>query len=75
MAKVQILMIQEKISQLLEYSLISSPFSASSLLIFCSSSRVVCASSWEHLIYQFAGHDHLIEYVFKGGQLAYQREV
>ena len=28
---------------------------------------------WEHLIYQLAGHDHVIEYVIKKGQVVVER--
>ena len=28
---------------------------------------------WEHLIYQLGGHDHVIEYVIKKGQVVVER--
>jgi len=34
---------------------------------------VLDAPKWEHLIYQLAGHDHVIEYVIKKGQVVVER--
>ncbi len=28
---------------------------------------------WEHLIYQFGGHDHVIKYVVKKGEIVFAR--
>ena len=30
-------------------------------------------SRWEHLIYQFGGHDHVIKHVIRKGQLVHSR--
>ncbi|NXN07874.1 HUTI imidazolonepropionase, partial [Indicator maculatus] len=35
---------------------------------------VINSSRWEHLIYQFGGHDSLIDYVIVKGKVIYQKE-
>ena len=34
---------------------------------------VLDAPRWEHLIYQFAGHEHVIQYVIKRGQIVVEK--
>ncbi|XP_057296762.1 probable imidazolonepropionase isoform X2 [Hydractinia symbiolongicarpus] len=34
---------------------------------------IIDAPKWEHLIYQFAGHDQLIDYVIKRGDVVYSK--
>lgn len=34
---------------------------------------IIDAPKWEHLIYQFAGHDQLIDYVIKRGEVVYSK--
>lgn len=34
---------------------------------------VIDATRWEHLVYQFGGHDEIIKFVIKNGKIVYSR--
>lgn len=51
-------------------------FDHTDYLVFCSLNKIQLSASfrWEHLIYQFGGHQELIEYVIIKGNTVYKND-